>query len=107
MQKAVIHRHRRDYVKAFTTNANLHLKTSQSMPRTFFQSGCLQGAFCWSGIFLAVLLASGCSTAKDQAKIAGRTYQNPVYAGDMPDPSVKRLGGYFYAFGTTGSRRLP
>ena len=40
-------------------------------------------------------------------EMPARTYQNPVYAGDMPDPSVKRLGDYYYAFGTTGTGRLP
>jgi beta-xylosidase len=34
-------------------------------------------------------------------------YQNPVYSGDMPDPSVRRLGNAYYAFGTTGGKRLP
>jgi arabinan endo-1,5-alpha-L-arabinosidase len=38
---------------------------------------------------------------------ASVTYTNPVYAGDMPDPSVKKIGKYYYAFGTTGSARLP
>ncbi len=38
---------------------------------------------------------------------AALTYTNPVYAGDMPDPSVRKFGDYYYVFGTTGSARLP
>ncbi len=60
-----------------------------------------------SGVLLTALLTSGCSSAKPRAEGAGRTYQNPVYAGDMPDPSVHRFGDYYYAFGTTGAGRLP
>lgn len=33
-------------------------------------------------------------------------YRNPVFAGEMPDPGVLRFGGRYYAFGTTGNRRL-
>lgn len=40
-------------------------------------------------------------------KTAALTYTNPVYAGDMPDPSVRKFGDYYYAFGTTGADRLP
>lgn len=68
---------------------------------------CSHIGFVLSGAFMAVLLELGCATANDQTEITGRTYQNPVYAGDMPDPSVKQLGDYYYAFGTTGSGRLP
>jgi len=35
------------------------------------------------------------------------TYQNPVYSGSMPDPSVMHFGGEYYAYGTTGAGRLP
>jgi arabinan endo-1,5-alpha-L-arabinosidase len=55
---------------------------------------------------LAAFLFVSCSTGWLPAGVK-RTYQNPVYTGDMPDPSVKRLGEYYYAFGTTGDRRLP
>ena len=34
-----------------------------------------------------------------------RTYTNPVYKGSMPDPSVIRVQGVYYAFGTTGKER--
>jgi arabinan endo-1,5-alpha-L-arabinosidase len=34
------------------------------------------------------------------------TYTNPVYAGDMPDPTVIRYEGVYYAFGTTGNGRV-
>jgi arabinan endo-1,5-alpha-L-arabinosidase len=77
------------------------------MQRVFSKWVCSHIGFVLSGAFMVVLLESGCATANDQAKIAGRIYQNPVYAGDMPDPSVKQLGDYYYAFGTTGSGRLP
>jgi arabinan endo-1,5-alpha-L-arabinosidase len=41
-----------------------------------------------------------------QAGLAGpATYTNPVYANDMPDPTVIRYNGVYYAFGTTGDRR--
>jgi arabinan endo-1,5-alpha-L-arabinosidase len=46
----------------------------------------------------------------DQSKASARscqTYTNPVYAGSMPDPSVIRWHGFYYAFGTTGSERTP
>ena len=33
-------------------------------------------------------------------------YTNPVYRGDMPDPTVVRYDGVYYAFGTTGSDRV-
>ncbi len=56
---------------------------------------------------LAALIFSSCSSAPQASPAtAFRTYQNPVYSGDMPDPSVKQLGNYYYAFGTTGSKRL-
>jgi beta-xylosidase len=35
-----------------------------------------------------------------------RTYTNPVYAGSMPDPSVVKYQGVYYAFGTTGNDRV-
>ncbi|WP_210116356.1 glycoside hydrolase family 43 protein [Hymenobacter fodinae] len=36
---------------------------------------------------------------------AARTYTNPVYAGQFPDPFVLRHQGRYYAFGTTGQGR--
>src|SRR4051794_29807625 len=30
----------------------------------------------------------------------GGTYRNPVLGHDFPDPSVIRVGGWFYAYGT-------
>jgi beta-xylosidase len=53
------------------------------------------------------LLEAGCSTFSDHSPAAGITYTNPVFAADMPDPSVKKFGEYYYAFGTTSSDRLP
>jgi len=35
----------------------------------------------------------------------GRTYTNPVYSGDMPDPTVLRWQSVYYAMGTTGNGR--
>lgn len=61
-----------------------------------------------SGLFLVLLLqVSGCSSPGDHSSIAAGTYTNPVYAAEMPDPSVKKFGRYYYAYGTTGDRRLP
>src|ERR1035441_10640220 len=54
-------------------------------------------------------LAGGCSARSGAAKAKAaepRTYTNPVYAGSMPDPSVIRYQGVYYAFGTTGKARL-
>lgn len=34
------------------------------------------------------------------------TYTNPVYDGNMPDPTVLRYKGLYYAFGTTGPERV-
>jgi len=39
------------------------------------------------------------------AVAAHGAYTNPVYAGSMPDPSVIRHKGFYYAFGTTGNAR--
>jgi arabinan endo-1,5-alpha-L-arabinosidase len=54
---------------------------------------------------LFVVFLAGCSGEPPSSTVL--TYTNPVYAGDMPDPSVKRFGDYYYAFGTTGNARLP
>ncbi len=60
-------------------------------------------------LFLSLLalflsLNAGCVANRSTT---GVTYTNPVFAADMPDPSVKKFGRYYYAFGTTDQRRLP
>jgi arabinan endo-1,5-alpha-L-arabinosidase len=55
-------------------------------------------------LVLPLVLLPACCT--EHAKPAV-TYTNPVYAANMPDPSVKKFGDEYYAFGTTGSARLP
>jgi beta-xylosidase len=53
---------------------------------------------------LAVSFLGGCCSicsTKPEAQ-----YTNPVYEGSMPDPSVIRHDGWYYAFGTTGAGRL-
>jgi arabinan endo-1,5-alpha-L-arabinosidase len=57
-----------------------------------------------SFLILSLLLLPYCSTEHPKTAV---TYTNPVFAADMPDPSVKKFGRYYYAFGTTGNRRLP
>jgi beta-xylosidase len=64
--------------------------------------------------FVAVVLAMlavlpGCSSSPETKpeSSATLTYTNPVYAGSMPDPSVMRIKGVYYAYGTTGNERLP
>ncbi len=55
-------------------------------------------------------LAAGCSARSGASRAAAtepRTYTNPVYRGSMPDPSVIRFQGWYYAFGTTGNERTP
>ncbi|MGI8908155.1 MAG: glycoside hydrolase family 43 protein [Candidatus Sumerlaeaceae bacterium] len=37
--------------------------------------------------------------------VSSVAYTNPVYRGSMPDPSVIRHGGWYYAYGTTGNAR--
>lgn len=58
-------------------------------------------------LLLSTVLEPSCSTSKDGTPTTVRKYVNPVYAVDMPDPSVERFGDYDYAFGTTGNQRLP
>ncbi len=41
-----------------------------------------------------------------ETKAGQLIYTNPVCAVDMPDPSVKKFGDYYYAFGTTGNARM-
>ena len=55
-------------------------------------------------------IAFGCSAPSEGRKGAASsasTYTNPVYRGSMPDPSVIRYKGFYYAFGTTGNARTP
>jgi beta-xylosidase len=58
---------------------------------------------------LTVLLlqVAGCSSTGGHSQVIAATYTNPVFAANMPDPSVKKFGDYYYAFGTTGDQRLP
>lgn len=52
-----------------------------------------------------ILILTFCSAVL--AGFAGpATYTNPVYDGDMPDPTVIRYQSVYYAFGTTGARRV-
>lgn len=56
-----------------------------------------------------VALGWGCSIgsgSSSAAQAGASAYTNPVYAGSMPDPSVIRHKGFYYAFGTTGNGRL-
>jgi len=50
-------------------------------------------------------LASLALTSQVAARAAARTYTNPVYAHQFPDPFVLRHQGRYYAFGTTGKDR--
>ena len=57
------------------------------------------GAVCYM-----VLLGVGCSARSGASKAAAGgsgACTNPVYAASMPDPSVIRHKGFYYAFGTT------
>jgi beta-xylosidase len=63
-------------------------------------------SFCLAAA-LAVLLAGCCCPGKKPGTSGASTYQNPVYAGSMPDPSVILHQGVYYAFGTTGAGRTP
>lgn len=73
----------------------------------FFQTPRLNRKFLLSALFaLAIALLPGCRSESQKGEL-GRTYQNPVYAGNMPDPSVRKFGEFYYAFGTTGKERLP
>src|SRR5580693_602649 len=61
-------------------------------------------------LFLSILVLSvvtGCAQFSTSPRNAGQTYANPVIAADVPDPSVKKFGNYYYVFGTTGERRMP
>src|SRR6266700_5773162 len=54
-----------------------------------------------------VLTLAGCIPPKKTSSTSplAHTYSNPVYPGSMPDPSVIRYKGTYYAFGTTGAER--
>src|SRR6476659_2704200 len=65
-----------------------------------------------SVVFLCALLLPACTKTKPAAKLASHArsrpphaYVNPVYSGSMPDPSVIRHNGVYYAFGTTNNER--
>lgn len=45
---------------------------------------------------------SASSTAATDNKVLGRTYENPVYDQDFPDPAVLRVGSRYYAYATQG-----
>jgi arabinan endo-1,5-alpha-L-arabinosidase len=71
-------------------------------------AGCQGVAVAAAG--LSLLFLTGCSSSPGVKPGAARStisYTNPVYAGSMPDPSVIRYRGLYYAFGTTGNRPLP
>ena len=59
------------------------------------------GAALTSGGLLGAPVLGGCASAGRRAA-AVPAYTNPVYPGSMPDPTVIRAGGMYYAFGTTG-----
>jgi len=65
---------------------------------------------CSALLFGAFAPGAGCSAKWDRSRSGDprpTSYINPVYAGSMPDPSVIRHKGVYYAFGTTGNERLP
>ena len=45
---------------------------------------------------------SGSGTAAGDNKVLGRSYENPVYDQDFPDPAVLRVGSQYYAYATQG-----
>ena len=91
--------------------ADTHPKTSDLSP-AWLAAG---NAFCVTRMVFAVVcvivvIELGCSAPPSSSKAAApgpRTYTNPVYGASMPDPSVIRYHGYYYAFGTTGNERTP
>ncbi|HOC49615.1 MAG TPA: glycoside hydrolase family 43 protein [Verrucomicrobiota bacterium] len=67
--------------------------------------GMVRGAVCFLMIF-----GAGCfgpPALSHGATGDSGAYTNPVYAASMPDPSVIRHEGIYYAFGTTGNSRTP
>ncbi|HWI56025.1 MAG TPA: glycoside hydrolase family 43 protein, partial [Bacillota bacterium] len=64
-----------------------------------------------ASVLLLLALGCGCSTRSGSSQPPvtplphTQTYTNPVYVGSMPDPSVIRYQGFYYAFGTTGNAR--
>src|SRR5262245_56145565 len=61
----------------------------------------------WILFPLALFTLAGCakSGTPHQPTAAAAVFTNPVYAGNMPDPSVIRHDGLYFAFGTTGAER--
>jgi beta-xylosidase len=93
----------------FGVNIKLEQTTKHSlvMLNSFTKLICPRTICVLFGLALLTLLEPGCSTWKNLIQESDQTYTNPVYAGDMPDPSVEKFGDYYYAFGTTGNGRLP
>jgi hypothetical protein len=71
----------------------------------------MKALFLCSALLLGAFApGAGCSAKWDRSRSGDArptSYTNPVYAGSMPDPSVIRHKGIYYAFGTTGNERLP
>src|ERR1700744_1746273 len=55
-------------------------------------------------LLLLALLVPGCSTEQPKPAL---TYTNPVFAANVPDPSIKKFGDYYYVYGTTDAKHLP
>jgi beta-xylosidase len=77
------------------------------MPSASPKSFCSRTTYILSAVLVLAFFEPGCSTTNNSAPDPARAYTNPVYAGDMPDPSVEKFGDDYYAFGTTGNDRLP
>ena len=58
-----------------------------------------------ASLVLATTLLGCVKPATSPRKKSPAVYTNPVYAASMPDPSVIRHKGIYYAFGTTGAER--
>jgi xylan 1,4-beta-xylosidase len=58
-------------------------------------------------LLLIAAVAAAWAAAPAQAIEDPPSYQNPVYAGDFPDPSVVRIGPEYWAAGTASSRGFP
>jgi len=50
---------------------------------------------------LVLTCLAGANSSLSGQNPSGATYQNPVIPGDIPDPSVIRVGNMYYAAGTT------
>lgn len=57
---------------------------------------------------LALLLVCARSSATGSAASGGKTFKNPVYAHDFPDPMVLKVGKTYYAYATnTNNMDIP